>query len=95
MNPHPTDPRIQAQARADNDPDRAVKGGAFPAGWNVRPDRGTPDQLKFSIAGNVYRFNMGSAGTFYRSDWTKTGDFKFSARLTQEKPRHRTRSLMD
>ena len=70
--------------QADNDPDRAVKGGNFPAGWNVRPDRGTPDQLKFSIAGGVYHFSMGSAGTFYRSDWTKTGDFKFSARLTQK-----------
>jgi hypothetical protein len=70
--------------QADNDPDRAVKGGAFPAGWNVRPDRGTADQLKFNITGGVYHFNMGSAGTFYRSDWTKTGDFKFSARLTQK-----------
>ena len=47
-------------------------------------DRGTADQLKFNIAGGVYHFNMGSAGTFYRSDWTKTGDFKFSARLTQK-----------
>jgi hypothetical protein len=50
----------------------------------VRPDRGTADQLKFSIGGGVYHFTMGSAGTFYRSDWTKTGDFKFSARLTQK-----------
>ena len=70
--------------QADNDPDRAVKGGNFPAGWNVRPDRGTADQLKFSITGGVYHFGMGSAGTFYRSDWNKTGDFKFSARLTQK-----------
>jgi hypothetical protein len=70
--------------QADNDPDRAVKGGNFPAGWMVRPDRGTADQLKFSITGGVYHFAMGSAGTFYRSDWTKSGDFKFSARLTQK-----------
>jgi len=27
---------------------------------------------------------MGPAGTFYRSDWTKSGDYKFSARLTQK-----------
>ncbi|HTA42587.1 MAG TPA: hypothetical protein VK789_09080 [Bryobacteraceae bacterium] len=68
----------------DNDPDRAVKGGSFPAGWAVRPDRGGPEGIKFNITGNLYHFMMGSAGTFYRSDWTKTGDFKFSARLTQK-----------
>jgi hypothetical protein len=68
----------------DNDPDRAVKGGVFPAGWSVRPDRGGPEGIKFSIAGGVYHFSMGSAGTFYRSDWTKSGDYKYSARLTQK-----------
>jgi hypothetical protein len=72
-----------AQRGGDNDPDRAVKGGAFPAGWSVRPDRGAPDQIKFSIAGDVYHFMMGPAGTFYRSDWMKSGDYTFSARLTQ------------
>jgi hypothetical protein len=43
--------KIQAQCngchaahRAENDPDRAVKGGVFPAGWSVIPDRGTADQ---------------------------------------------------
>jgi hypothetical protein len=70
---------------ADNDPDRAVKGnGQFPAGWNVRPDRGAADQVKFSQTGDVYHFAMGSAGTFYNSEWTKTGDRKFSARLMQK-----------
>lgn len=68
----------------ENDPDRAVKGGNFPAGWNVRPDRGTPEAIKFSIAGNVYHYMMGPAGTFYRSDWTKSGNYEFSARLTQK-----------
>ena len=43
----------------------------------------------FTQAGEVYHFTMGSAGTFYRADWTKTGDRKFSARLTQLKaPSH-------
>src|SRR3989442_1419685 len=73
----------------DNDPDRAVAGGKFPAGWSVRPDRGTPAQIKFSQAGDVFHFTMGSAGTFYQSDWTKTGNYQFSARLTQTKaPNH-------
>lgn len=75
---------LVALAWQDNDPDRAIKGGAFPAGWNVRPDRGTADQIRFDIAGTVYRFAMGPAGTFYKSDWTKSGDFSFSARLTQK-----------
>jgi hypothetical protein len=75
---------------AQSDPDRAVSGnGKFPAGWNARPDRGTAEQLVFTQAGDVFHFTMGSAGTFYRADWTKTGDRKFSARLTQMKaPTH-------
>jgi hypothetical protein len=77
-------------ANAQSDPDRAVTGnGKFPAGWSARPDRGSADQLVFTQAGDVFHFTMGSAGTFYRADWTKTGDRKFSARLTQLKaPSH-------
>jgi hypothetical protein len=77
-------------ATAQNDPDRVVSGnGKFPPGWNVRPDRGTADQINFTETGNVFHFTMGSAGTFYRADWNKTGDRKFSARLTQLKaPSH-------
>lgn len=69
----------------DNDPDRAVKGKGFPAGWSVRPDRGTPAQISFTDAGGVSKFVMGPAGTFYNSGWTKTGDYKYSARFTQQK----------
>jgi len=69
----------------DNDPDRVVAGkGKFPAGWSVRPDRGTADQLQFGQTGDMYHFTMGSAGTFYNNAWTKTGDYQFSARLTQK-----------
>ena len=77
------------QRGGDNDPDRAVKGGGLPDGWGVRPDRGTANQINFTIAGDVYHFAMGPAGTFYRSDWTKSGNYQFSARLTQTKaPTH-------
>jgi len=73
----------------DNDPDRAISGGKFPAGWSVRPDRGAPDQIKMSMTGDVYHFAMGPAGTFYRSDWMKSGNYTFSARLTQlQAPSH-------
>src|SRR4051812_43470892 len=75
---------LLAQRGGDNDPDRAVTGGKFPAGWSVRPDRGGADQINFTQTGGVYHFAMGPAGTFYRSDWTKSGDYTFSARLTQK-----------
>jgi hypothetical protein len=76
---------ISLAAQGDNDPDRAIAGnGKFPAGWSVRPDRGTADQIQFSASGDVYHFAMGPAGTFYNSGWTKSGDYQFSARLTQK-----------
>jgi hypothetical protein len=78
-----------AFAQRDNDPDRAVKGGTLAAGWSVRPDRGTAAQIGMGESGGVYHFAMGPAGTFWRPDWTKAGDFQFSARLTQTKaPTH-------
>lgn len=80
---------IAGLAAQDRDPDRAMKGGGLPEGWSVRPDRGTPDQIHFTISGDVYHFMMGPAGTFYKSDWTKSGNYAFSARLTQTKmPSH-------
>src|SRR4051794_21179323 len=74
---------MAGQRGGDNDPDRAVSGGKFPAGWSARPDRGTADQINFTQAGDAFHFTMGPAGTFYRSDWTKSGNYNFSARLTQ------------
>jgi mono/diheme cytochrome c family protein len=81
--------RFNQPGSGDSDPDRAVKGGGLPPGWAVRPDRGAANQISLSLGGETYHFNMGPAGTFYRSDWTKSGDFRFSARLTQLKaPTH-------
>ena len=72
-------------ASAQSDPDRAVAGnGKFPAGWSVRPDRGTADQIQFTQAGDVYHYTMGPAGTFYNPSWMKSGNYTFSARLTQK-----------
>jgi mono/diheme cytochrome c family protein len=77
------------QQGAGSDPDRAVKGGKLPEGWSVRPDRGTASQIDLTIDAGVFHFAMGPAGTFYRSDWMKSGDYRFSARLTQMKaPTH-------
>ena len=53
------------------------------------PDRGTADQISYVLAGDVYHFAMGPGGTFYNSDWTKSGNYQFSARLTQKQaPTH-------
>jgi len=55
----------------------------------VIPDRGTADQISYVLAGDVYHFAMGPGGTFYNSDWTKSGNYQFSARLTQKQaPTH-------
>src|ERR1700746_743110 len=74
-----------AQEGGKGDPDRAVAGGQFPAGWNARPDRGPTTGIKFSQTGDVYHFQMGTTGTMWRNDWTKTGNYTYSARLTQLK----------
>jgi len=74
-----------AQEGGKNDPDRAVAGGQFPAGWSARPDRGAATGIKFSQAGDVYHFQMGTTGTMWRADWTKSGNYSYSARLTQVK----------
>jgi len=72
-----------AQEGGKGDPDRAVAGGQFPAGWNARPDRGAPTGIKFTQAGDIYHFQMGTTGTMWHKDWTKSGNYTYSARLTQ------------
>jgi hypothetical protein len=74
-----------AQEGGKGDPDRAVTGGQFPAGWNARPDRGANTGIKFSQTGDVYHFQMGTTGTMWRPDWTKSGNYTYSARLSQTK----------
>jgi hypothetical protein len=88
--------KIQAQCngchaahRAESDPDRAIKGGIFPPGWSVIPDRGTADQISYALAGDLYRFAMGPGGTFYNKEWKNSGNYQFSARMTQKQaPTH-------
>jgi hypothetical protein len=87
----PATPQGKGKGGGDNDPDRVITGGGLPAGWAVRTDRGSADQEKVTESGGVLHFVMGPAATFYNSAWTKTGDYKYSARLTQVKaPSHPT-----
>jgi hypothetical protein len=74
----------------DNDPDRVVAGATLPAGWAVKNDQGKGKApaagSKVTANAGGFHFEMGAAGTFYNSSWTKTGDYKFSARLKMTKP---------
>lgn len=75
----------------DDDPDRIVAGSGLPAGWAVRVDRDANNSAKVTEEGGVMHFVMGAAGSFYNPSWTKTGDYKYSARVTQVKaPSHPT-----
>ncbi len=87
----PATPQGKGKGGGDNDPDRVVAGAALPAGWAVRVDRDANNSAKVSEAAGVMHFVMGAAGSFYNSTWTKTGDYKYSARVTQVKaPTHPT-----
>ena len=87
----PATPQGKGKGGGDNDPDRVVAGASLPAGWAVRVDRDAPNSAKVSEAGGVMHFVMGAAGTFYNAANTKTGDYKYSARVTQVKaPSHPT-----
>lgn len=79
------------------DPDRPVEGGGvFPAGWSVRTDANRrtnteppASQVVFNSVADGFHTTLGPASTFYNPAWTKTGDYQFSARLTQlKKPTH-------
>jgi hypothetical protein len=74
----------------DNDPDRAVAGAGLPAGMAVTLDPGrgkaAPTPSKVSQTGGLTHFTMGGGGAFYNNSWTKTGDYKYSARVKMTKP---------
>jgi hypothetical protein len=81
----------QGKGKADDDPDRQVKNAKMPAGWEIRADAGrggkgpaAPSNVTFE--GGKFHFTMGAAGTFYNNTWTKTGDYKYSARMKMTAP---------
>lgn len=74
----------------DNDPDRAVAGAGLPAGWAVLNDAGrgkaAASPSKVTQNGGLMHFTMGAAGTFYNNSWTKSGDYKYAARVKMTQP---------
>ncbi len=82
-------PALPQGKGGDNDPDRQVAGAGLPAGWAVVSDagRGGPAApSKVTQTGGLFHYTMGAAGTFYNSTWTKSGDYKYSARVKMTKP---------
>lgn len=79
-----------AAAAQDHDPDTKVKGGALPAGWTGRTDRGQPlDGVDFRAMGNGLHVTAGPASILYRAADRATGSYEVSATITQTKaPAH-------
>jgi hypothetical protein len=72
-----------SQEGSKADPDRVLKGGGLPPGWAVRPDR--PGNTNLTMDGSTMHFSMSSAGTFFNPGWSKTGNYTYSARMSQPK----------
>ncbi len=57
----------------------------FPAGWKAKADRGSADAVQFTESGGMMHLNMGRVtASFYNPSWMKSGNYTYSARLTQE-----------
>jgi hypothetical protein len=77
--------QLGAQEHADPD-DAAGGGGAVPAGWSVRADRGDASNAKIVAMGKGIHVTTGPAIILYRSDTQGSGSFHTLATFTQTKP---------
>lgn len=87
---YPAAPATPAAAAHAADPDKNVQGGALPAGWAGRTDRGQPLNLaKFEAMGGGWHVTTGPAAIFYQAADQVTGNFHTLATFTQVKaPAH-------
>ena len=76
---------LAAQQHAD-DPDHAAHGGAVPAGWTVRADRGDASGANVQTMGTGLHVTTGPAIILYRANTDGTGPFHTLATFTQTKP---------
>lgn len=76
---------------AQADPDHAVAGGgAVPAGWHARTERGAAmANVKFAAMGDGYHVTLGPATIFWRAADVASGNYHLVATFTQTKaPQH-------
>lgn len=75
------------QANGHDDPDLpAAGGGAAPAGWTVRADKGDASGAKVVTMGKGLHVTTGPAIILYRGDTRGTGAFHTLATFTQTTP---------
>jgi hypothetical protein len=69
------------------DPDHAAKGGgAVPAGWTVRSDKGDASAARVETMGTGLHVTTGPAIILYQADRAGSGPFHTLATFTQTKP---------
>jgi hypothetical protein len=78
----------QTHHPAGHDPDKTVRGGGLPAGWEARLDRDAKiDAVKFEKVGTAFHIMTGPAGIFYQTPATQLGGTPaVSATFTQLAP---------
>ena len=75
-----------AQEHAHDADQAAPGGGAAPAGWTVRADRGDASGAKIETMGKGIHVTTGPAIILYRADTDGKGPFHTLATFTQTKP---------
>jgi hypothetical protein len=69
-----------------HDPDQPAEGGAAPAGWTVRADKGDASGAKVVTMGKGLHVTTGPAIVLYRANTEGSGPFHTLATFTQTKP---------
>ncbi|HEX6090334.1 MAG TPA: hypothetical protein VFZ13_09245 [Gemmatimonadales bacterium] len=78
-----------AAAHANHDPDHAAHGGALPAGWSARVDRGDAANIKLAPMGGGLHVTMGPAAILWRDADRVNGPFHTVASFARTKaPAH-------
>jgi hypothetical protein len=77
---------LTAPLAAQEHADHAASGGAIPAGWTVRADRGEAKNAKVVSMGKGIHVTTGPAIILYRSDTEGSGPFHTLATFTQTRP---------
>ena len=75
-----------AAQETPHDADQPAPGGAVPAGWTVRADRGDASEAKVQTMGKGLHVTTGPAIILYRADKDGSGPFHTLATFTQTKP---------